>query len=283
MRAFMRFLAENPNSVVPPVLLSARNQWEFAPNGDSEFGEIHVYGPAAIIDGQHRCGGFVALVEEEGISRPVSFMLLTGLTRKEEVSEFTTVNGTQKGVPKSLTAYLGESPDAQIAWALNEEPDSPFFNRITRTGMQRNHLFALHSVARQIGRLFSFGALADLAPDVKIAYAVRYWTIIADALPEQWADLEKLGNPNCRGRIDFEFKLLELTGLIAWCQVGKTILGRSYHDELGMNWENVTRLVHACAVVDWRKNGKYQGRTGEAGGNHIASEMERLLPPEVEA
>ncbi|RMD64163.1 DGQHR domain-containing protein, partial [Candidatus Parcubacteria bacterium] len=153
MRAFMRFLEENPSSVVPPVLLSARHKWQFEPTQGSDFGELRIEGPAAIIDGQHRLGGYVALFEKHGTTRPVPFILLIDLSVEEEKQEFVVVNNTQKGVPRALTAYLEGDEWAQIAWQLNEDPDSPFVGRIARTQMARHHLFALHSVAKQMKEL----------------------------------------------------------------------------------------------------------------------------------
>ena len=59
MRAFARFLEENPNSIVPPVLLSGRGQWKFEPVGqEQDSGKLIIRGQAAIVDGQHRLGGF---------------------------------------------------------------------------------------------------------------------------------------------------------------------------------------------------------------------------------
>jgi DNA sulfur modification protein DndB len=285
MRSFMKYLRDHPSSVVPPVLLSDRGNWEFHPEGDDAFGRLIISGPAAIIDGQHRLGGYVALYEgERGIDpeiRPVDFILLSGLDREEEMEEFVIVNNTQKGVPKSLTTYLAEEEEAQIAWALNLEEDSPFKGRITRVAMQRQHLFALHSVAKQIQRMYDYGALSSLDVETKVEYAIRYWTIIADVLQDEWKDIEKLDNADSRGRKDFEYKLLELTGLIAWSLMAKYILGRSYSELAGMNWENVRRLVESCGAVDWRKDGPYAGRTGEVGGAYIAGEMQRKLPPEA--
>ena len=85
MRAFTRFLDENPDSVVPPVLLSGRGRWTFEPHSsESDVGELQVYGQAAVIDGQHRLGGFVHLYEEKGAVRDISFILLPDLTIDEE-------------------------------------------------------------------------------------------------------------------------------------------------------------------------------------------------------
>lgn len=281
MRAFAKYLRQHPNNVVPPVVLSSRDAWTFR-GGDSGLGRLEINGPAAIVDGQHRLGGYVTLFEDQGEVREVSFIVLPGLTVDEELREFLDVNTTQKGVPKPLTAYLEDTPDAQVAWGLNEEADSPFRGRITRTSMQRQHLFALHSVAKQVGRLFGLGALQDLEVNTKIDYMSRFWTIVADARPDEWSDLERLDDPKFRGRRDFDFKMLELTGLIAWSLCGAHILARSYSETSRMNWENVRRLVECAGGVDWKKkDGQYEGRTGEAGGGVIADDMMRLLPPEA--
>ncbi|MBE7501240.1 MAG: DGQHR domain-containing protein, partial [Verrucomicrobiales bacterium] len=138
MRQFAKYLKDNPNSVVPPILMSSRDAWQFQPTpGETVYGKLIVNAAAYIIDGQHRAGGYVSLFEETGDVRPVDFVLLEGLTKDEERDEFTTVNSTQKGVPKPLFAFLeGEAP-AMLGWALNEENDSPFKGRITRVKMAK--------------------------------------------------------------------------------------------------------------------------------------------------
>lgn len=280
MREFAKYLREHPNSVVPPVVLSSRGAWVFSAV-DRNFGRLRIDGPAAVVDGQHRLGGYVALFEKDDDVRQVAFIVVPGLTVEDELREFLDVNTTQKGVPKPLTAYLEDTPDARVAWALNEEADSLFRKRITRTSMRREHLFALHSVAKQVGRLFAIGALQDLDVETKVDFMSRFWTMVADERPEEWSDIEKLDDKQFAGRRDFEFKMLELTGLIAWSLTGGHILSRSFSEISGMNWDNVRRLIGFASDVDWGKHGQYEGRTGEAGGKVIADDMIRLLPSET--
>ncbi len=281
MRAFARFLAENPNSIVPPVLLSGRGNWRFEQNGSAEgIGRLIIQGPAAIVDGQHRLGGFVHLYENMANIREISFILFPDLSIEAEKTEFLVVNNSQKGVPKALTAYLDDTEEAQVGWGLNEEPDSPFSGRITRTSMKRTHLFALNSVARQVGRLFSIGTVNDLSVLEKMECMSQFWTIIADVLANEWSDIEILDDPNGKGRRGFTYKLLELTGLIAWSYTGAHIFSRSYTENVGMDWDNVKRLVEAASNIDWQKDGEFNGRTGEVGGRAMSNEMIRLLPAE---
>ena len=148
--------------------------------------------------------------------------------------------------------------------------------------MQPEHLFALHSVAKQVGRVFSFGSIQDVEIDDKVDFMSRFWNIVADCLEEEWSDIEKLDDEDFKGRRNFEYKLLELTGLIAWSYVGAHILHRSYTPDVGVNWENVERLVQSVSGIDWSKGGEFAGRTGEAGGRLMGDEMIRLLPAEGE-
>ena len=284
MRAFARFLKDHPNSVVPPVLLSGRGNWQFEPSEhEKNSGRLVIQDQAAIVDGQHRLGGFVHLYESDGEVRDISFILLPDLTVEQETKEFVVVNDRQKGVPKPLTAYLEATDDAQVAWGLNEETNGPFTERITRTNLKPTHLFKLHSVGKQVKRLFSLGALQDLSIDQKIEFMSRFWIIIADQLDEQWSDIEKLDDPTIKGskRGAFRYKLLELTGLVAWAYAGAQIFFHSYSEEKGMHWDYVIRLVKAASQIDWDKNGKYDGRTGEAGGRVMSEEMIRLVAEEA--
>jgi DNA sulfur modification protein DndB len=277
----MKFLDEQPLSIVPPVLLSGRNAWVYKPNEPgSALGNLEVSDAAAIVDGQHRMGGFVALFEKKDSVREVPFILLDDLTLDEEKQEFVVVNNSQKGVPKSLTAYLENSEEAQIAWRLNEDPDSPFHGHIARATKTKQTLFNLHSVAKQIKELFKLPPLDELDIDTKVEFTEKFFTIVSDTLPDEWADMDKLEKQDTKGPKEFQYKLLELTGLIAWTVVGAMILHRSFTVDAGMNWQNVERLVSHAAGIDWDKDGQYAGRTGTAGGKVLSDDMMRLLPAE---
>jgi DNA sulfur modification protein DndB len=284
MNAFRKYLVDHVNSYVPPVLISSRDSWHFEPSDrDQMYGKLILEARAAIIDGQHRIGGYIALFEENNDVRPIDLVVLEGLTRDVEMREFIDVNSTQRGVPKALTEFLEDEEAARLAWALNIDPESPFLGRITRVTMAKQNLFALHSVAGEIERLFKHGSLTDLDQDQKLDILIKYWEAIREERPEEWSDIEKLDGDDAPGRKGFTYKLLELTGFIAWMRIGYQILGRSYFPGIGVVWNNVTKLVRACGEVDWRKDGQYIGRTGLAGAGVIVSDMERLLPADTGA
>ena len=103
MGQFGDFLRENPLSVVPPVVLSGRGKWVF--EGD-DLGLLRVHESAAIVDGQHRVGGFVRNWEKYQEVTDIDFILLPDLALELETREFLTINTTQKNVVASLTDFL---------------------------------------------------------------------------------------------------------------------------------------------------------------------------------
>lgn len=273
MRRFGKYVEENPLSVVPPVVLSGRGSWKF--KGSGPVGALEVQDAAAIIDGQHRMGGYVWLADEEELLREIDFILLADLSVEEEKAEFLDINNTQKGVPKPLTAYLEAADEALVGWELNERSDSPFAGKISRQTMQKGQLFNLNSVAKNVDRAFNHGAFQVLSVDDKVDILTGYWDLIAENFPEEWEDIEK------ESRRDFEFKLLELTGFIAMSYACPDIVAPAFDPETRtVNWDAVrSRLVglSESGCVDWTKDGEFSGLTGEVGGRRIHRKIQFCL------
>ncbi len=292
MNKFKQFLKSHPDSLVPPVILSGRGKWKFIASKDNaDIGDLKVEASAAILDGQHRLGGFVALYDSEKEVRNIDFLLIDNLSRNEEIAEFVIVNNTQVGVPKSLNMFIGQGipeldgvgpnvddDDVYVAWGLNVREDSPFVGRITRTKAGPEHLFALHSVAGQIGKMFSHGAFVDVERDDRLDIAIKYWQIIQEMHPREFDDTSKLGVRG-QGRKSFEYKLLELTGFIAWSLIGQQILSKAYNPETkSMDWDEVEASVQTLSEkIEWSKGGEYRNATGAVGGPIIKRDMERVL------
>ena len=169
--------------------------------------------------------------------------------------------------------------EAWIAWQLNIREDSPFLGRISRTKLAPEHLFNLASVAKNIQKMFKEGAFHGCEAEEKLEITIKYWNRISDLHPSEWADIEKLGIKG-EGRKLFDFKLLELTGFIAWSLIGHSrLLSASYNRQSHtVDWDRVQAMIEILAGrIDWRKDGEYVGRTGEAGGPAIAHDMETVL------
>lgn len=278
MRQFGNYVSENPLSVVPPVILSGRNAWRF--KGSSDVGSLEIYEAAAVVDGQHRLGGYVYLYESDKQPREIDFFLLADLDLDQERDEFLAINNTQRGVPKSINVLLEQSDDSIVASELNSRDDSPFKGRITVAKAPPGALFSLAAVAKNVGRTFSHGAFTDTSVDVKIDIMVDYWNRICDAFPEEWEDI---GRKNA----DKQFKLLETTGLIAWSLAGSDILGPSFDPDLAMmHWDVVAAKIQHLALagaLDWRKDGEFQGLTGEVGGARIHKKMQQILASRLDS
>ena len=292
MSKFRNYLKDYENSLVTPIILSGRGKWNFsATSNESLHGQITITDRAAILDGQHRCGGYVLLYEEDGISRDVDFILIENLSIEDEVKEFLTINNEAKGVKASVGAYAGmeynldipalkglDNRDTLVAWNLNIQVGSPFKGMIARSRLGREQLFNLHSISKNIGRTFRHGAFAKTDPEERTEIVIKYWSLIEGHHQEQWADIEKLKTPG-EGRRGFDYKLLELTGFIAWSHIADDILGSSYSSNLQeMAWEKVDHYIeHLAGEIDWGKRGDFDGLTGEVGGRRISTEMERVL------
>jgi DNA sulfur modification protein DndB len=280
MRTFARYLRDHPVAIVPPVLLSTRDKWTFIESEYEDFGDLEVRGPAAIIDGQHRLGGFISLFDTDEIVLDIDFIAYEGLSATEEAQVFNTINGNAKGVPKGLGKAIEGSWSTQVAIRLNEDSGSPFFGHFFYAGQKEveGASFNLSSIDKEVKRTFSHGSFSALveAEDIDTMYDImqRYWDLIAEHFPVEWEDIYEK-------RKDQEYKLLELTGIIAWSAAATDLLGPNYDPNIKeMYWEKVRELLSQIAesgLLDLRKNGEFQNATGGVGGPMIHRKIQRIL------
>lgn len=270
MNKFKRYLQANPDRLIPPVILSARGSWEFS--GDGPVGTLTLNGKAAIIDGQHRMGGIVAQYEEDEEPKLIDFICFANLSLEDEIHEFITINGEQKGVPKALNTFLQGEEEAELAWALNEDDDSPLKGKIFRTRGDQFTYFALHSIAKNIKRTFDHGAFANLDFDDKLEALIRLWKSIAKHNAEAWSDMRL-------PKREQKMKLAELTGNIAWSLVAPQILMKGWTPATNeFNFSTIDKVIeYMSEEIDWGKEGEYKGLTGEVGGRRIAKVLEAIL------
>ena len=314
-----KYLISNPTSVLPPVLLSDRGKWKWVSGSSDRIGRLIIEEKAAVVDGQHRLGGvrLQATMEGGDPARLVPFVVVVGLSEVEEKTEFLTINNTQKGVSKAHTAFL-ESDKwwNAVALALNES--GPFEGRIQAAGGVRETWHTdlkLHSVANAIHDTFRPPAKKsdvevwgfaddDERKDNLPELVNRYWELISEVFADEWSDMDRLPLPDHLGggggsetTRNFEYKLLELTGFLAWMWFFQKIAidiwnssSQSLNEEALLRYltwirekeepnpsygknENEPEFRKA---VDWRKKGKFEGRTGGAGARAIVEEMVRV-------
>jgi len=280
MRRFSEYLQQNINALVPPVIISGRD-WTFEKNSDeSNFGKLIVNSPAAIIDGQHRVGGYIHMFENTNDILPIDFICLTNLSIDDEKKLFIDINSTQKGVPGGIITLhdAQNNESARLALDLHQSPTSPFCGKIGIAKVAKNQLFGLKSIAQNIDKMFNHGKLERISEEEKFQKLVSYWDLISNIFSTEWSDIEYLDDESSRGKKEFKYKLLELTGFIAFSSIGQEIFARSYVDGVGIDIDKVGRFLQSIhdGPLDLRKEGIYH-QAGIVGAQPIVRDMERML------
>jgi DNA sulfur modification protein DndB len=279
MRQFAKYLDATPLAVVPPVLLSTRNEWRFVEGSVKGYGHLEIAGPAAIIDGQHRLGGFVFLFEKYDMVRNIDFVAFENLSLKLEAKVFNTINGKAKGVPKGIGKIIEGSWSTRVVQMLMDSQDSPFYGKIYIANKKETPgaLFNLSSFDKEVIRTFSHGSFSGIVAEenIDLMYEIMqgYWDLIAEFFPVEWEDIHE--KPK-----DQSYKLMELTGIIAFSSAAGDILGPNFDfDAQTMDWEQVRAILEALAEggLDLRKDGEFAGFVGFIGGPKIHKKIQRAM------
>ena len=109
--------------------------------------------------------------------------------------------------------------------------------------------------------------------DDKIRVLIEYWNCVKDSNPTPWEDANK------ETKKQHKYKLLDLTGYIAWSLVGPQILIKGYNaNNQDFDWDKIKEVVEFVSEdIDWEKEGQFFGMSGEVGGKQIARELEKAL------
>jgi len=272
MESFANYLENYPLAYTPAVVLSGRGKWQYSERDQS----LTVLEPAAIIDGQHRLGGFVCSFENNDSERMIDFVLINFESIEEEEKIFVDINSTAKSVASGIVAVIGRSADVQVAELLNSHPNSIFKGKFYIAQSRPDTLFNINSIMKEIGTTFSHGAFQIISDDIDFKYEIinSYWELISDEFPDEWSDINL-------ARINRKYKLLELTGFITWSKAASEILAPAFDQESKtIDWEQVSQsiaLLSAPGKIDWSKNGKYQNATGNVGAQLIHRDIQQIL------
>lgn len=155
---------------------------------------------AWVIDGQHRlAGAFQASQNKHNISLLV--VAFIGLTDKEQVEQFITINDEARGVPRSILLDLNrrlsfaktekeisEDRAGDIANALRRDPDSIFFNRITVVESPKTGQISLANFVRKVAPLVhpSRGILRTRSLVEQTKIIDNYFSAFRDVFPGEW-------------------------------------------------------------------------------------------------
>lgn len=250
-------------SVIPPILLSTRGQWEFTPvKAGSPFGSIEASDLVAIIDGQHRSGGLSLLAADTSLteadkSRSIPFMAVELSSVAEEQTQFEVINDEAKGIPKSFLKFINAHKKfaGKIALALRDYEDSVFFGRIAPEKRKDWDLITFGSAEDIVLSMFN-GYLVNntFRPEESsenmakaMVIALTYWRKVSECFPELWSDINLMPAPNASkskqapGRSKFQYRLLEETGLKAFAKIAPKILYSAWMGaQQEIAWSDIT-------------------------------------------
>lgn len=271
MEAFGSYLAENEQLYTPAVVLSGRDKWVFSSSDNS----LTISHPAAIIDGQHRVGGYVSAYESDSRDRLIDFVVLN-ITPEEEQKLFLDINSNAKSVATGLVSVLNRRTESIVADTLNSHSDSIFKNRFYISGKRPGTLFNIASVAQNIGTTFRHGVFEGIKDDIDIKFDIMcsYWELIASAFPTEWADIDLKSNQQ-------SYKLLELTGLMAMSLAAEEILAPAFDmASSSIDFDAVEARIKFLSdsnELDWSKDGNFKGQTGFGGAGPIHRKIQQIL------
>lgn len=265
----------------PPVVLNGRQNWRFEPaDGQPDFGTICIMGPANVIDGQHRLGGYIAHFEEHHEPRYIDFMAYDALDPNQEKWVFHTINTNQKGVPAALSVIIDDTEwNNRVARKIGEDSSSLFDGKISMAGQPGGeYLWKLNAVAKNLGRMFKSEAFQETSEESKYDIFQEYWKKIRNTHSEAWEDFDR----PLKARTH---KLLELTGFIAYSRLFDDRFKHHYNANSDtVNWQAVEKdLEELAARLDLSKSGEFKGMTGEYGAGQILGRMQVIFAQPLKA
>jgi len=263
---FRRYV-RRPGGTTPPLTFNLRPRDDFAWKVESPDGATAMltlstsHGPIlSQVDCQHRLGH----IGDLDLTLP--FMVFLGLTEREEMEVFNTINSKAKGLNSSLLDYhtthlvrdLGkQKPELLVALRLNDDPESPWFKQLDLGGNSTSGLkrrASLRTVQKAVKRFLSAsGVLESSEPEVVARLVTDFWIAVEVVLRPQWREPR-------RHFLTKGIGVYALMGLLAdfWKESNKVpaSLNRARFAEL---------LDDFAPQFDWTNEGPFKGLGGEAG------------------
>lgn len=256
---------------VTPIILNAAGQWEFQPldGKDGNTGRLLVKGLASVLDGQHRKGGLEMYTAETGDIVPVPFIAFAELPPQSEVRLFDTINSKMQRLPTSLVRWNEREDDenTQIAVALEQDEDSPFYASISISGSRDpKRKVSLEGMRRAMASLFGSGRLSPLPFNEKVRLMKVYWRIVKDIFPDEWEDTRK-------------YRLRHLIGVAAISFLARDVINECYDWEKNYLDEDKMRTrLEPLRDFDWEKGSDDLGHASGFGGREpVAKRLSELV------
>lgn len=261
---FRRYI-QLPGSATIPLTLNARprddNGWELVESARRAQLRLRLdTGPVlAQVDCQHRLGHL------QDLSTSLPFMCFLGLSEREEMEVFNTINSKAKGLSTSLLDFhaatlatnLGvERPELFIALHLHNDPTSPWHQQLdlgghSTSGLQRRA--SLRTMQKATKRfLHQTDLLAIVAPGRAAEIVLAFWAAVAHVLSDPWAAPRKhLVNKGVG-----VYALMAVAGDLVLEAPDRRHCDRGYF---------TAKLADLLPLLDWRTDGSLKGLGGESG------------------
>jgi DNA sulfur modification protein DndB len=210
------------------------------------------------VDCQHRLG----YLNDVDIVLP--FMSYIGLSEREEMEVFNTINSKAKGLSSSLLDFhdatlagdlSDERPELFIALHLNNDSDSPWYRQLDLGGSSTSGLMrraSLRTMQKSIKRFLNqTHILQKHSAETTARLVVDFWAAVALLLREGW------DNPR-RTLITKGVGVYALMGIAAdlYSEAATQPIDKRYF---------MSKLSEFITEVDWTTSGPLKGLGGESG------------------
>lgn len=233
------------------------------------------FGPnvVSIVDGQHRTGGlFWAWENITNFNPDVPIMMYYGLRYTDEATLFDDINTNQRKLPKALIEATKVHMEAgspkhdqtirEVARALAEDGDSPWYGKVNMTGGPEGRKFPVtyEGLRRATGNMLPeqlVGRLEHRGLNLE-KVAKKYWELVARACAPAWQDRPRLvvpieGGDPVEEKVNYQLKNLAGVGSVS--KLGKDIISGALEQSKTEEefWSSVASNVSKLGQVDWEK------------------------------
>lgn len=261
---FRKYIQQTSSSTIPLTFnLRPRTDcaWRLDRSVDHRV-RLVIHGAAgkvlAQVDCQHRLG----YLNDLEISLP--FMCYLGLSEREEMEVFNTINSKAKGLSSSLLDFhdasmardlANERPELFIALQLKNDSNSPWYRQLDlggtcTSGLQRRA--SLRTMQKAIKR-FLRQTKGQQTPEAAAQVILDFWSCIATLLRGAW------DNPR-RHLINKGVGVYALMSVAADVYEEARLAGQACDKRFLM-----TKLSEFILDIDWSSTGPLSGLGGEAG------------------
>jgi DGQHR domain-containing protein len=273
---FRRYI-RGPGSTTPPLTFNLRPRddyaWRVIPEAHNMARLVLSVTSGKIlaqVDCQHRLGhiGDLNLI--------LPFMIFLGLSEREEMEVFNTINSKAKGLSSSLLDYhaahlardLGqEKPELLIALHLNKDAESPWYKQLDLGGKATSGLkrrASLRTMQKAVRRFLSSTSILETLAAEEVAYAVsEFWIAVATVLRSQWSEPRK-------------HFLTKGVGVYALMGLLGDFWNESAKSQAEMTRVELAELLDEFAPqFDWSNEGPLKGLGGESGAQEALTVLRR--------